>query len=214
MYVKPGDNIELSLNTEEFDETVKYKGSEASNFLAKKYLIREQFNFYSKDFYLGSTEDYNLALKDYKSSILQASNSISDTAFVNKQSNEIDREINYFTDSKEEFMTSYEADVREFIFEKVNLTNEKYNWNAIIDTMNIEGFNEIIAEYENNIKLLIEKLVKSDESISKKLEQFEDDIKYNRERKLSIINQPQNGESYIDFTYENTAGEACIIVFI
>ena len=35
MYVKPGDNIELSLNTNEFDESVNYKGSEASNFLAK-----------------------------------------------------------------------------------------------------------------------------------------------------------------------------------
>lgn len=208
MYVKPGDNIELSLNTDEFDESVNYKGSDASNFLAKKYLIQEQFNFYSKDFYMGSTEEYNLALKEYKSSILQASNSISDTAFVNKQSNEIDREINYFTDSKEKFMTSYEADVREFIFEKVNLTNEKYNWNAIIDTMDIEGFNKIISEYENNIKLLLEKLVKSEESISKQLEQLEDDIDSKRKRKLSIINQPQNGESYIDFTYENTTGEA------
>ena len=143
MYVKPGDNIELSLNTDEFDESVNYKGSEASNFLAKKYLIREQFNFYSKDFYLGSTEDYNLALKEYKSTILQASNSISDTAFVNKQSNEIDRQIKYFTDGKEEFMTSNEAGVREFLYEK-NLVNEKYNWYAIIDTMNIEGFNEIV----------------------------------------------------------------------
>ena len=175
--------------------------------MAKKYLIREQFNFYSKDFYLGITEDYNLALKEYKSSILQASNSISDTAFLNKQSNEIDRQIKYFTDSKEEFMTSNEADVREFLFEK-NLVNEKYNWYDIIDTMNIEGFNEIIAEYENTIELLIEKLVKSDESISKQLEKLEDDIKSKRERKLSIINKPQNGESYIDFTYENTAGEA------
>ena len=78
---------------------------------------------------------------------------------MNKQSNEIDRQIKYFTDSKEEFMTSNEADVREFLFEK-NLVNEKYNWYAIIDTMNIEGFNEIIAEYENSIKSLIEKLVK------------------------------------------------------
>ena len=207
MYVKPGDNIELSLNTDEFDESVNYKGSEASNFLAKKYLIREQFNFYSKDFYLGTTEDYNLALKDYKSSILQASNSISDTAFVNKQSNEIDREINYFTDSKEEFMTSNEADVREFLFEK-NLTNEKYNWWTIEDTMDIEGFNEIITEYEKSIKLLIEKLVKGDESISKYLGELKDEIDSKRERKLSIINKPKNGESYIDFTYENTKGEA------
>ena len=208
MYVKPGDNIELSLNTEEFDESVNYKGSEASNFLAKKYLINEQFNFYSKDFYLGSTEDYNLALKDYKSSILKASNSISDTTFINEQSNEIDREIKYFLDRKEEFMTSNESDVRAFLYEKNNLITENYNWYAIEDTMGIEGFNKIISEYENSIKLLIEKLVKSDESISKQLEKLKDDVDSKRERKLSLINQPQNGESYIDFTYENTVGEA------
>lgn len=208
MYVKPGDNIELSLNTDEFDESVNYKGSEASNFLAKKYLINEQFNFYSKDFYLGSTEDYNLALKEYKSSILQASNSISDTTFINEQSNEIDREIKYFLDRKEEFMTSNEADVRAFLYEKNNLITENYNWYAIEDTMDIEGFNKIISEYENSIKLLLEKLVKSDESISKQLEKLKDDVDFKRERKLSIINQPQNGESYIDFTYENTSGEA------
>ena len=83
MYVKPGDNIELSLNTDEFDESINYKGSEASNFLAKKYLIQEQFNFYSKNFYLGSIEEYNLALSEYKSSIFQYGNSISDTAFIN-----------------------------------------------------------------------------------------------------------------------------------
>ncbi len=207
MYVKPGDNIELSLNTDEFDESVNYKGSEASNFLAKKYLINEQFNFYSKDFYLGSTEDYNLALKEYKSSILQASNSISDTTFINEQSNEIDREIKYFLDRKEEFMTSNEADVRAFLYEKNNLITENYNWYAIEDTMGVEGFNKIISEYENSIKLLIEKLVKSDESISKQLEKLKDDVDSKRERKLSLINQPQNGESYIDFTYENTTGE-------
>lgn len=208
MFVKPGDNIELSLNTDEFDESVNYKGSEASNFLAKKYLINEQFNFYSKDFYLGSTEDYNLALKDYKSSILKASNSISDTTFINEQSNEIDREIKYFLDRKEEFMTSNESDVRAFLYEKNNLITENYNWYAIEDTMDIEGFNKIISEYENSIKLLIEKLVKSDESISKQLEKLKDDVDSKRERKLSLINQPQNGEAYIDFTYENTIGQA------
>ncbi len=206
MYVKPGDNIELSLNTDEFDESINYKGSEASNFLARKYLIREQFNFYSKDFYLGSTEDYNLLLNDYKSSILQAGNSISDTAFMNQQSNELDRQIKYFMDSKEEFMTSNEADVREFIFEKGNLTNEKYNWYTIEDTMDIEGFNYLISEYENSVKLLINKLIKNDDYISIELKKLEEDIDYIRNRKLSIINQPQNGESYIDFTYENTEG--------
>lgn len=68
MYVKPGDVIELSINTNEFDETLLYKGSAESSYLAKKYLIEEQFNFRSRDFYLGSVDDYKAVLEDYKSS--------------------------------------------------------------------------------------------------------------------------------------------------
>ena len=207
MYVMPGDIIELSLNTDEFDESVNYKGSEASNFLAKKYLTQEEFNFYSKEFYLGSIEEYDLSLSDYKSSIFQYGNSITDSAFINQQSNEIDNIITYWKNRKEKFMISNETDIREFLFEK-NLVNEKYNWWAIEDTMDIDNFNEIISEYENTIKLLIKKLVNDDESISKQLEILKDEIDSKRERKLSIINKPQNGESYIDFTYENTIGEA------
>ena len=79
MYVMPGDIIELSINTDEFDESINYKGSEASNFLAKKYLTQEEFNFYSKDFYLGSTKEYDLSLSDYRSSIFHNVNSISDS---------------------------------------------------------------------------------------------------------------------------------------
>ena len=37
MYVKPGDRINLSIDTEQFDETIAYEGSIASSFLAKKY---------------------------------------------------------------------------------------------------------------------------------------------------------------------------------
>ena len=207
MYVMPGDIIELSINTEEFDESVNYKGSEASNFLARKYLIQEQFNFYSEDYYLGNIEEYNLALKDYKSSIFQNSHSISDTSFINQQSAEIDNIITYWISKKEKFMSKNEADVREFLFEK-NLVNENYNWWAIEDTMDIEGFNKIITEYENSIKMLIKKLIKSERSISKQLEELKDEIDSKRERKLSIINKPQNGEPYIDFTYEDITGEA------
>ena len=207
MYVKPGDKIDLSLNTNEFDESINYKGSEESNFLARKYLINEEYKFYSKNFYLGSIEEYKLDLRNYKSSIFQSVNSISDTNFINDQNNEINSTINYFIDSKEKFMISNAANIREFLFEK-NLINEKYNWWAIEDTSDIDSFNEIISEYENTIKLLIKKLVNDDESNSKQLEILKDEMDSKIERKLSIINKPQNGESYIDFTYENTSGES------
>lgn len=44
MYVKPGDQIQLSIDPNEFDETISYTGSNPSNFLAKKYLVEEQID--------------------------------------------------------------------------------------------------------------------------------------------------------------------------
>jgi thiol-disulfide isomerase/thioredoxin len=41
MYVKPGDNIQISIDPNEFDETINYSGSNSSNFLAQKYLLEE-----------------------------------------------------------------------------------------------------------------------------------------------------------------------------
>jgi len=41
MYVKPGDHIQISIDPNEFDETINYSGSNASSFLAKKYLLGE-----------------------------------------------------------------------------------------------------------------------------------------------------------------------------
>jgi thiol-disulfide isomerase/thioredoxin len=42
MYVKNGDNITLNMDAKEFDETVAYTGSAASNFLAQKFLVKEK----------------------------------------------------------------------------------------------------------------------------------------------------------------------------
>jgi hypothetical protein len=41
MYAKPGDKINLTIDTKQFDESVMYEGSVASSFLAKKYLLEE-----------------------------------------------------------------------------------------------------------------------------------------------------------------------------
>ena len=41
MYVNSGDCVKLTIDTELFDETIKYTNSEESSFLAKKYLMEE-----------------------------------------------------------------------------------------------------------------------------------------------------------------------------
>lgn len=60
MYVKPGDKIQLTIDPNEFDETIFYTGSHASNFLAKKYLLDEK---------LDRRALYSLSEKDFLSEV-------------------------------------------------------------------------------------------------------------------------------------------------
>ena len=69
MYVKPGDKINLTIDTKQFDETIRYEGSTASSFLAKKILLKEK-NFFGKVFYLSSSEEYKNILAEYKTSLI------------------------------------------------------------------------------------------------------------------------------------------------
>lgn len=53
MFFVPGDSIELTLDPEEFDETISYKGkgSAINNYLAKKYLYEEKMQVPAKEMY-------------------------------------------------------------------------------------------------------------------------------------------------------------------
>ncbi len=86
MFLTKGDNIQLSVNTEEFDESISYtgKGSEANNYLAKKYLQSElntpSFDeFFSKD--EAEFSSLNQSLYDQEMELLLSSN-IADKHFV------------------------------------------------------------------------------------------------------------------------------------
>ncbi len=48
MYLKKGSKVHVTLDTKAFDETVKYTGSDESNFLAKKYMFIEKSNLDGK----------------------------------------------------------------------------------------------------------------------------------------------------------------------
>ena len=76
MYVRPGDKIELTIDTELFDETIKYEGSKESSFLAKKYLLKEENNFFGEIFYMSSLKEYKIQLDTYKISVINEFNMI------------------------------------------------------------------------------------------------------------------------------------------
>ncbi|MFH1320757.1 MAG: TlpA disulfide reductase family protein [Bacteroidota bacterium] len=60
LFLSPGDSMRLSLNTEEFDETINYSGtgSAANNFLAKKLLFEEKIRISSQRLYSLEVEQF------------------------------------------------------------------------------------------------------------------------------------------------------------
>jgi len=207
MYVKPGDVIELSINTNEFDETILYKGSAESSFLAKKFLIKEQFNFRSRDFYLSSAEDYKAVLEDYMSSLLNANTTTIDTTFMNKEAALVSDDLSYWLDSKEQLMSKYEADFREFLFSKKSLVDEHYDWTYAEDSLDIDSFHELMDRYKDTLTVLLANTIKKEETIKEQLELLENELKSKLKRKLALLNQPKDGEAYVDFTYPNVSGD-------
>ena len=58
MYLSPGDNVSLKIDTKEFDETIEYKNSAESSFLAFKFLLNEKKDFYGEALYLKDMKEY------------------------------------------------------------------------------------------------------------------------------------------------------------
>ena len=87
MYIFPGDRISLKLDPIEFDESINYEGSDASNFLAKKYLLEEQLEF--NDLYsLAETEFLDLVAQE-ESKMKNLLMNLSESDFKTQQEKEI-----------------------------------------------------------------------------------------------------------------------------
>ena len=87
MYVQPGDVISISIDPAEFDETISYEGSEASNFLAKKYLIKE--NTVSREFYMLPTDSFLMEASGAEKEMLNALATVKAKSFVEDQQKSI-----------------------------------------------------------------------------------------------------------------------------
>ena len=81
MYLNGGENVNLTIDTEFFDETINYKGSSESNYLAKKYMINEKADIYGQLFTL-KKEEFITNLNKHIKNIEQELTSINNEAFV------------------------------------------------------------------------------------------------------------------------------------
>lgn len=72
IYLTPGDNFEVKLNTAEFDETISYtgKGAEVNNYLASKYLLDEELSSDWRTIFGLGTEEFVAKVKNIQQKMM------------------------------------------------------------------------------------------------------------------------------------------------
>jgi len=108
IYLTPGKDLKITLDTEEFDESIKYSGSAAgdNNYLAAKYM-REETNFDTKEIY-----------------------SLSEGDFI-KKINEVSQDNMSFLNSQHGLSEGFRAQaVKEITFEKISHMNNFEEYHA------------------------------------------------------------------------------------
>ena len=200
MYVYPGDDISLSIDTKLFDETISYEGSSASSYLAKKYLLEEGFDFFGEIYFMSSEEEYSSYISDYKDSIMMRLNLIADTSFVASELKEMEEMTEYYAE-RQASMSKYSQSVRKYKWE-FNRVNMNYNFYVAMDSLNAPAFDSMLMNFSTELNQLLS-LVDDTAFVSSAMSGIEKNNKAWRERKQAADNLPKPGEMAIGFTYPN-----------
>lgn len=203
MFVYPGDKIKLTIDTEQFDESIQYEGSAASSFLAKKFLINEEADFFGEVFYMSSAEEYKAFLDEYKSSINEELEAINDSSFIEDQLAEIDEMFEYYI-MRQEKLSGYEQDVRMFMMERTKVSRE-YDFYGAINTKDSDEFHGMLEEYSKTLIALLEN-VSDAEFLKTTKEGILSSTDYWSKMKTAVDNVPKEGEPAIDFSYPDKDG--------
>ncbi|HIE74266.1 MAG TPA: redoxin domain-containing protein, partial [Flavobacteriales bacterium] len=203
MFVKPSDKINLTIDTELFDETIKYEGSEESSFLAKLYLLEEENDFFGKVFYLSNMQEYKGILEDYKTAVILKFGRITDSTFIKNEIAELDKSIANFI-SRQGKLSEYTKDVKNYMWETKNL-GRNFNFYAAMDSLNSEQFSNMLEGYSAEFLALLSKVTDAD-FIVKAKERIKNTTSNWGDRKTAIDNMPKEGEPAIDFTYPDKDG--------
>jgi len=203
MYVYPGDKIKITIDTELFDETIEYKGSSSSSYLAKKYLLEEGGDFFGEAYYMSSAEEYKAYLDNYKITVINEFGNITDSTFINSEITGIDKDIEYFI-GRQGKLAEYSLDAKTYMWETRNIARD-FNFYAALDSLNSTDFNNMAEQYAAAFQTLLnnvtdaEFIVTAKERITKTTDSW-------LERKNAVDNIPKEGEPALDFNYPDTDG--------
>tara|TARA_B000000557_G_scaffold164624_1_gene133693 strand:+ start:21 stop:1238 length:1218 start_codon:yes stop_codon:yes gene_type:complete len=204
MFIKPGDNIEVYFDTKEFDETMTYKYSPESSFLAYKLILTEEGDFYGKSLYLADKVSYEVALENFKSNLMQKLDHFENGYFKITEQKSINVSVERYLKRKESFSDRTEEELL-YLWEASKLSKE-YNFYGLLSTLNRAKFDENLVIYEKKMNSALEPL--------KKLNNYEEEqgkitkiVASWSERKDDYDNMPKNGDMSIDFSYPNSSSE-------
>ena len=93
MFIKPGDNIVVYFDTKEFDETMTYKNSPESSYLAYKLISAEEKDFYGESLYIAELASYKLELENYKTNLMHRLDRFENSYFKKTEEKSINASI-------------------------------------------------------------------------------------------------------------------------
>jgi thiol-disulfide isomerase/thioredoxin len=203
MFIEPGNTIGLSINPEEFDESISYTGSLASNYLAKKYLTEEQTDFKGKLFYTGTNEAYKSMLNEYQAGLINTLDQVPNQAFVTEGKENLKEDLAYYL-GKQQKIAELGPVIANYLMQK-EVVNAQFEFYYALDTMDTEGFESMLTNFANQTNALLA-VVTNEEFKTTEIEKTEKTVKSWSERKVLKNNVPAIGEPAKDFTYQDITG--------
>ena len=204
MFLKPGDEIKISFNTEEFDETMNFQNSPKSSFLAYKLISTEQRDFYGEALYLSDEGDYKDDLVEYENTMLERLNTFENGYFKSTEIKKLETSIARYTKQKEGFSERTELEL-EYMW-NTQLLYREYNFYSLIEKSDRAEYIEKLTEFKSKMLQSLERL-KDDDGYEKEREKIMAVVGKWKERKNDYDNMPNDGDLSIDFSYPNQSEE-------
>ena len=204
MFLKPGDEIKISFNTEEFDETMNFQNSPESSFLAYKLISTEHRDFYGEALYLSDEGDYKDDLVEYENTMLERLNTFENGYFKSTEIKKLETSIARYTKQKEGFSERTELEL-EYMW-NTQLLYREYNFYSLIEKSERAEYIEKLTEFKSKMLQSLERL-KDDDGYEKEREKIMAVVDKWKERKNDYDNMPNDGDLSIDFSYPNQSEE-------
>ena len=204
MFLKPGDEIKISFNTQEFDETMNFQNSPESSFLAYKLISTEQRDFYGEPLYLSDEGDYKDDLVEYENTMLKRLNTFENGYFKSTEIKKLETSIARYTKQKEGFSERTELEL-EYMW-NTQLLYREYNFYSLIEKSERAEYIEKLTEFKSKMLQSLERL-KDDDGYEKEREKIMAVVDKWKERKNDYDNMPNDGDLSIDFSYPNQSEE-------